>query len=81
MPNDLCEKYERRFWQLVFVMHRRGVPYNRIHLIVTEVLKKLELMAHTEAWAQQEGINLLDGSTLKRKKVIEQLAIRLKSIR
>ena len=58
------DKYEPKFWQLVFVMHRKGVPYKTIHSTVTEILKKLELMAHTEEWAKQEGINLLDGSTL-----------------
>lgn len=62
---DKCDKYEPKFWQLVFVMHRKGVPYNTIHSIVTEVLKKLELMGHCEEWAKQEGINLLDGSTAK----------------
>ena len=55
MPDnpELIEQYESELWQIIYKMHKDGIPYETAHYILQEMTKSLDLMAYSEKWLEQ----------------------------
>ena len=54
MPNniELIEKSESELWEIINRMHREGVRYKIVHLILEEIVKTLEIQEYAEQWLE-----------------------------
>jgi len=52
-PADLIEQAELDIWGIIDKLHKAGVRYKIVHLIMTELVKTLEIQGYAEEWLKQ----------------------------